>query len=316
MYLTSNLFDEVIDRPYNDGYRNLRILSGYASSAFLYHVVSNYPDINLELIVGMASKDGIRRSNHAHFIDIVTNNPNVSVKYHTSAPSIHTKIYHWYNEGLLNDSVTYVGSANFSWNGFRDQVELLARADYTNIEQVFSFTDAISCIDPAVTEYINLSNQIIPVTNQIGTVEPISDLLASRTPVRLSLLLNNDTAIHEKAGLNWGQREGREPNQAYIPVSIKVHRRNPDFFPPYEHPFTLITDDESSFLCVMSQANRKAIQTSLSNSILGRYFRQRLNVPLGARVDVQDVLNYGKTYVEIFKIDTETYFMDFSNHSS
>jgi hypothetical protein len=132
--------------------------------------------------------------------------------------------------------------------------------------------------------------------------------------VDLPLLIRNDTAIHERAGLNWGQREGREPNQAYIPVPTPFNRDNPDFFPPLEHAFTMLTDDGQQLVCKMAQANRKAIHTTENNSIMGRYFRERLGVPLGARVDAQDVINYGRTSVRVYKIDSETYFMDFGRN--
>jgi hypothetical protein len=44
---------------------------------------------------------------------------------------------------------------------------------------------------------------------------------------------------------------------------------------------------------------------------MGIYFRNRLGMPSGTRVDAQDVINYGRTSVRIYKIDAETYFLDF-----
>lgn len=63
-------------------------------------------------------------------------------------------------------------------------------------------------------------------------------------------------------------------------------------------------------MCAVAQD--KAIHTTKSNSIFGKYFRERLNVPLGNFVVKQDLINYGRTDVKICKIDDETYFMDFS----
>lgn len=314
MYLTENLIEKVFEEQYRKGFRNLRILTGYSSAAFLYYIVNKYQDLNIELIIGMASKDGIRKADHVHFTFLEANNPNISVKYHKSFPSIHTKIYHWFDEGMINDSITFIGSANFSWNGFRDQTELLAQVDSENIEEVFNFTDAISCNDSAVGDYITFADISALINEDTDTLGLIKGLLSIDTPVTLPLLLKENTAIHERGGLNWGQRINREPNQAYIPVPAAVHQKDPDFFPPYKHPFTLITDDGESFICVMSQAKRKAIETSSDNSILGKYFRRRLNVNYGKKVEVQDVLDYGRTFVDIYKIDQETYFMDFNNN--
>ncbi|MEI7485483.1 MAG: hypothetical protein WCK13_12300 [Ignavibacteriota bacterium] len=45
---------------------------------------------------------------------------------------------------------------------------------------------------------------------------------------------------------------------------------------------------------------------------MGEYFRNRINVANGAPVSTQDLLDYGRTDATFYKIDDETYFMDFS----
>lgn len=118
--------------------------------------------------------------------------------------------------------------------------------------------------------------------------------------------------VHRRAGLNWGQRAGREPNQAYIPVSKRVHNLDPKFFPPRNNVFEIHTDDGNTLVCKMAQDYRKAIQTCQNNSIMGRYFRTRLGVPLGERVENKHLRDYGKYGVRIYKIDNNKYYMDFS----
>lgn len=130
--------------------------------------------------------------------------------------------------------------------------------------------------------------------------------------VKLPLTPRYRGGMHNKAGLNWGQRKGREKNQAYIPVSIKVNRKHPDFFPDRAVEFNMITDDGERFICVIAQQNRKAIETSRDNSILGKYFRKRLGVPLDQKVTREDLDKYGRDYVTIYKVDQKTYFMDFT----
>ncbi|WP_379969120.1 hypothetical protein [Ectobacillus sp. sgz5001026] len=130
--------------------------------------------------------------------------------------------------------------------------------------------------------------------------------------IDLSLKIFGKDIIQEKGGLNWGQRPGREPNQAYIPVPLEVHKENPNFFPNLKEEFTIITDDGKSFLCKMEQDNRKAITICRNNSELGKYFRSRLGVQLGEKVEVSDLYRYGRDYVRIFKINRDLYFMDFS----
>ncbi|ASJ57639.1 hypothetical protein BP422_22055 [Brevibacillus formosus] len=125
-------------------------------------------------------------------------------------------------------------------------------------------------------------------------------------------MVNQNREVHEKSGLNWGQRHGREPNQAYIPIPSAIHQQNPGFFPPRKHEFNLITDDGQSFVCVVAQDNNKALESSHDNSILGKYFRIRLGVPLGGKVQTTDLTQYGRDTVRIYKIDDETYYLDFS----
>ena len=42
-------------------------------------------------------------------------------------------------------------------------------------------------------------------------------------------------------GLNWGQRENRDPNQAYLQLEPKIY--NSDFFPVKGKYFVVETDD-------------------------------------------------------------------------
>ncbi|MDQ0197084.1 restriction endonuclease PLD domain-containing protein [Neobacillus ginsengisoli] len=319
MYHVADLEHIAFDAPYEQGYRTLSILSGYASSAFLTHILTKFPDLEIELVIGMAKKDGIRRWDHEQYKRIMNDNPNITISYHKILPGVHTKIYHWSNGRLLNDSTTFIGSANFSWNGFRDQNELLAPCYFDNVDDVFNVTDAILCTDADVEDHISFHHVTVqrrPRTNEIVQLRLEGE--DTETPdlqnlgyVDLPLLIRNDTAIQEKAGLNWGQRPGREQNQAYIKVPTPFNNVHPDFFPPLEQSFTMLTDDGQQLICKMAQANRKAIHTTENNSIMGKYFRNRLGVPLGERVDVQDVLNYGRTSVRVYKMDSETYFMDF-----
>lgn len=76
--------------------------------------------------------------------------------------------------------------------------------------------------------------------------------------------------------------------------------------------FFVLTYDGKIFICVRAQDNGKAIHTPQDNSMLGKYFRERLNVPHGSFVHKEDLDRYGRTTVDIFKIDVENYYLDFS----
>ena len=127
--------------------------------------------------------------------------------------------------------------------------------------------------------------------------------------VKLPLFSERDKQIHTHSGLNWGQRDGREANQAYIPVPAKIQRSG--FFPPRGQYFSVLTDDGFPFVCVIAQENGKALQTTNNNSELGEYFRQKLGVALGAPVTLADLDKFGNRYVKFTKINEEEYYMEF-----
>jgi hypothetical protein len=74
--------------------------------------------------------------------------------------------------------------------------------------------------------------------------------------------------------------EKREPNQAYIRLTSDIYRA--DFFPPVSVHFTLFTDDGKTLICTRAQQNGKAIHTPHNN-------------------------------LTFYKIDDETYYMDYSS---
>ncbi len=104
---------------------------------------------------------------------------------------------------------------------------------------------------------------------------------------------------------------GREPNQAYIRLPANIY--STDFFPEIGAHFTVHTDDNKVLICSRAQQNGKAIHTPHNNSLIGQYFRNRLGLASGAFVRREDLLRYGRTHIDFYKIDNETYYMDFSN---
>ena len=127
--------------------------------------------------------------------------------------------------------------------------------------------------------------------------------------VVLSLLSKNGE-VGMRSGLNWGQRPGRDPDQAYIPLpSAVAHSR---FFPLGQMRFSVIADDGIKFSMMVEQQNDKAICTPDNNAILGEYFRIRLGLSSGVSITKAHLEAYGRTNVEFKRIRENHYFMDFS----
>ena len=127
--------------------------------------------------------------------------------------------------------------------------------------------------------------------------------------VLLSLLTKNGE-IGKRSGLNWGQRNKRNRNEAYIPLPSHIAKSG--FFPLDKQHFLVVTDDHHTLQLRVEQQNDKAITTPASNALLGEYFRNRLGLSNGAYVRKDDLLAYGRTDVTFYKIDEEQYYMDFS----
>ena len=115
--------------------------------------------------------------------------------------------------------------------------------------------------------------------------------------------------VPHRSGLNWGQREGRNLDQAYLPVRASDQRSG--FFPEIGEEFLVECDDGVVLRLVRAQQNGKALQTPENNSILGEYFRRRLGVRSGDPISLRHLHEYGRTTVDFFKAADCRYYLDF-----
>jgi hypothetical protein len=334
--ISDNLFESVLLHTSHLDCDTLVVVSGYSTAPIIYRHFEAVEDLRrelkIEVIVGMGVQDGIRRSTHEQFKKLVVERAgDFHCKYITTPPPIHSKLYIWLKNGV--PAYAYSGSANYSSQGFNGSIQgnLLSSVDpvtafdyYNNllslshscddqgIESLVKIYDEVGAFRAGVTVTApqRSASTVTPGTASAGAVLPA--LLSDLEKVTLSLLEKRTGETPTKSGLNWGQRPGREPNQAYINVPAEIGRS--DFFPDRKVPFTVlpIEDPGNPFLCVRAQDNGKAIETFENNSLMGRYFRNRLGLSDGAYVDKDDLYNYGRTDVTFYKLDEETFIMNFS----
>lgn len=321
---TVNLFDDVLISPVREGANRLSIVSGYATATMASRHLSFVKDklgteIKVDVIVGMSPADGISRSNHRGFCELVaeSNLGTFSCSYIVEGKTpVHSKVYVWSVDN--RPVIAYTGSANYTQNAFsKNQREVLAPCDANKARDYYDslIDDTVYCTYDDIEEYVNIHDNVWtrrePLETSDDKTEPRTPLLAfTGLEMATCPLVSKAGEIHTKAGLNWGQRERRNPNQAYIPVPADVQRSG--FFPSHGEHFTVVTDDDKTLLCKRAQANGKAIETPQNNSLLGEYFRNRLGLANGAYVRKEDLIRYGRTSVDFYKIDDETYYMDFS----
>lgn len=305
------IYSQVIKTPYDEGRTSLRVLTGYSSSAFVHHLLYTYEGLSIDLILGMVKQQPITIWDHNEYVNLVQSTGRLRVRYFNSTPPIHTKAVLWEGENGHFD-LAYAGSSNLTWHGFRDYQELMVSADPIEILRAFPEEHLLKdCTDEDVFEHFQMQYQRESEISDIDT-SAIGSVVRGCPSVVLRLTQKRDGQVHGRSALNWGQRDGREPNQAYIPILREIHKDNPNFFPDLAVEFTIITDDGESFVCAVAQQGRKAIHTNHDNSILGKYFRRRLGVPLGEKVEKAHLEQYGRDSVTIFKMNDDTYYMDFS----
>ncbi len=314
----SELAKRILFEPLQLDVNRLCIVSGYATPNMASWMIKNLKEfkanpIDFSLIVGMVPFDGLSISVHEGFKKLQNENmPSEIEKYQCSYVcdyvSVHSKVYIWLKDE--KPVLAFTGSANFTQSAFgKGRKEYMVECNpveayryYCEIER-----NTIFCNHAEVEESILLypTHSVLDMENK-----PIGSLSGEGIQsVSLSLLSRNGET-GSKSGLNWGQRNKRNRNEAYIPLPAKIVRTG--FFPLNEQHFTVVTDDGHQLILRVQQEGDKAITTPLSNAQIGEYFRNRLGLANGAYVWKKDLEAYGRTDVTFYKLDDEQFYMDFS----
>ena len=280
MIITEKLFQQALIEPATEGANELWIVSGYATSAMAYHHLENLLEmekkVQIKILVGMCSIDGLSLSNHRGFqkLSLEKNRNEFSCSYVFKNQPVHSKAYIWFENKAFKKA--FVGSANYTQNAFSlAQRELLTQTADSSIVDYFQRleTDSIFCDLPEAEDFIGIYNdknyysrhrESSKTDNGEECLIPNKQELETITVS----LLDRNGKVQKTAGLNWGQREGRNPNQAYIQLSPEVYRST--FFPPRTIHFTVLTDDNKTLICTRAQKTEEgaAIETPQGNSFL------------------------------------------------
>jgi len=317
--ITTNLYERILMNPVINGADKLYVVSGYASPAIVYKHLNDSEKFSIDLIIGMAIRDGMRLWSHNAFVKLAKEDFPTRFKcsYLTTDRPAHSKLYGWYKGTMPING--FAGSANYSQPAFsNNQMEAMVECEAVPIRRLFNelVKVSVNCLDSSVGDRIYFYDERNIVTRKVkanGQKEYVKEYVGEDSQFGQSLtlsLLTEQGIVGNRSGVNWGQRPGRDPNEAYIPVPIKIRRLG--FFPPRGQHFILATDDNKILDCVIAQDDGKAIETYKNNSILGRYLRERMGVASGERITSGDFARYGRNNVDIHKIDEETYYLDFS----
>lgn len=319
--ITNDFLKEILINPIQLGVNKLEIISGYASAAMVFKHFQEIDNLNLSstniqinLIIGMANRDGISKPDHENYIKFMESEfkDRFSCSYIFDDKPVHSKVYTW-----LRDETpvkAFMGSCNYSQAAFikNTQKEVAYECDAKKAHDYFlsNIPNTLFCYHQDAEQLLDLykyrASKILREEDMNTNFE--IDGLEKATVS----LLDRDGNVPETSQLNWGQRMGREPNQAYFQLKPEVYRS--DFFPVKGIHFSVLTDDGKTLVCTRAQKDERghAIETPHNNSLLGEYIRFRLGLKNGEKVTLQDLLNYGRTTIDFYKVDDESYFMDFS----
>jgi hypothetical protein len=124
--------------------------------------------------------------------------------------------------------------------------------------------------------------------------------------------------VPDKSGLNQWNAAGRprDPNEIYIPIPAWIHRKFPNFFPPRDQAFELTLPDRKVLSAKVCQDNSKALMSN-PNSALGQWLlRDVLNLREREPLTYDKLQAIGLDTVVIYKVDDETYDIDFTRIGS
>ncbi len=270
--LTTDLFDKVLIQPAQHGANQLYVVSGYATAAMAFRhledLKKNNHQLKVELIVGMGPVDGLSLSNHKGFQELMQTvyTGDFSCRYLTEMPPVHSKIYAWF-EGD-KPVCGFVGSANYTQTALgKNQREVMTESDPQQGVEYFQrlIPQTTYCNDIKAENMVQIYNtrsytrikrdREVIQPQETETTAVTTELSLAGLPSVTLTFLDKAGNLRQRSGLNWGQRPGREPNQAYIKVPSSVY--NTDFFPDRTIHFTVLTDDRQVLMCVRAQDNGK-----------------------------------------------------------
>lgn len=316
--ITKDLLETIFFKPIKNGANKLFIIAGYASPNMASWLIKELQEkklrpIEISLLVGMTPYDGLSETVHEGFKELHARKSeemsSFSCSYLSDNPPVHSNVYIW----MKNDCpyCAYCGSGGFMQGSFlSSRMEVFENCDPKGALEYYEEIEArtIYCNNEEVADNIKITSKHEILDNDSHTVVCIAGEGVEK--IELSLLSSRgDTG--KRSGLNWGQRDNRNRNEAYIRLPSNVANRN--FFPLQKQHFLAKTDDNYTLTLCVEQQNNKALTTPLSNAQLGEYFRHRLGLPNGEFITKEHLVNYGRTSVTFYKIDEEEFYMDFSS---
>ena len=333
------LFCENLDKIVYERYKlhkcdDIVILSGYVGPDPI-RKISQLP-LHTTVVYGMYGCDGIGQALHSALIKADNDCPNVDIYY--SEMPVHSKIYMWRNKGEVIHAL--IGSANFSTNGLTTpNKETLAETT----ADTFSAMDAY--LKRIQQKWIRCTDTSVVLKSKTKDIKPDFALFNPDVcSMPLYIFENGKEVIQKGNGLNWGMAKlsGAHVNinDACIAIPAYISSIYEKMFPQKrlapsqtdnlarkDHrdndPIDIIWDDGTTMTGLLEGTRAKTINgvkvefakqiaTTPSKALLGKYIRNRIGVPEGKAISMDDLTKYGRKTIDISLLGEGVYYFDFS----
>lgn len=323
--LYTGIFHENTNR-----YNNVRIISGYSSNTFLEKVMLDFPKINIELYIGMIC-EGISEENHNKYQAIMKENKNIQIYYQVNGVPNHMKLYDFFND---IDHLMFIGSANFSENGFSNQKEIMGQVIF-NANELFEEqkNNSLLCIDKDIDKYISLfedPNKEKKYSSREDDDELIKDKPQIKKGRRVTInhflkrykkdksFIGNEFnffIVHSSiADINW-DRSGINNWVLKRESTIKQTTTKVEFKElfPLETEFKIYTDDDYTFTAKIGGDFDREIY--FKDVDIYNYFKLRIGLKENRPISYEDLKEYNLSSAFFTRISEREYFVEFKNES-
>lgn len=323
----------------------LTIISGFFSIDVLEDIAKSEKEV--VFYYGMYPWNHLTALQYSAFKRIENTYPNIKinivVEYH-----VHTKCYLFQS---ASSSAALVGSANCSSAGLLSDKNcemLIHVTDLSYIEKLALYAEDIKEASVHFDNPVIIpSNSVRKTKKRISTVR---ERLYSGNPfvdhIPLYEYKNGRKYVPAKSGINWGLQSGNISKspfaEAYIPIKIFDLKHYAAMFPPSGSvgsgiggkntrrlsPVTVTWDDGTVMQMLFQGAQEypkannsaggpsmiypKQLTANEGGSVLGKYLRERMNIPGRKLVSMKDFKNYGRDYITLTYINPGNYEADFS----
>ncbi|RIN55581.1 phospholipase D family protein [Staphylococcus simulans] len=330
----SIFFEELyknIFKKHAKDYETLNIISGYASAHFLKRVSKEFPHLKINLYIGM-SQQGISFDNHEHFLALVNNYSNINVYYQVKGANTHIKALEFSNE---NSNATYVGSANFTENGFIENREVMTTIEGNICSQIqFQHSISLLCNTSNIADYIKFyfddeSDESIKVPTKANNISAEAEKIDDTTEqkivdfnVRNQLLLKTN---HFNDVLYLPIVPSPSVNQSWSSIGVNKlfssHSNNPclirgnlasldDFFPS-QKTFQITTFDDYQISAYLGGKFNRELR--FKNFDIYEYTKKLLKINMDRIITNHDLNKFGYQYYIFKKVEEDKFILSLAN---